>query len=394
MKVLHVNTWTSGGAAKACLRIHEGLRSIGVDSSVLVKSKGNSRGEHVREVWDALNAMQKTLQLTREKQLELKQKKALKAIPEQQELYSFPQSVWDITLHPSYQEADIIHLHWVAGLLDVSSFFRKNNKPVVWTLHDFAPFSGGFHYPAGINELSVLSESQLHLEVKREAYQKSNLQVVAPSEFLSSVASGSELLRSHAHHSITNPSNVKTFSAFTQAEARKELGITSDHKMVLFVADRLDYPRKGFDLLLEAMKTEVLGDVIFAAVGDLAALKLTNPQLRSIGPVEDEATLAMWYAAADVFVIPSRIDNYPNTIGESLCAGTPVVGFRTGGIPEMVDKSNGVLTAELSVNALADSIHTALGHSWDRAAIKAAAMEKFDQQKAAKSYLRLYSGLG
>ena len=80
------------------------------------------------------------------KLLLFKQKKQLSKYPEPEELFSFPNSVWDITLHPKFKEADIIHLHWISGFVDYAKFFDKCDKPIFWTFHDFEPFSGGFHY--------------------------------------------------------------------------------------------------------------------------------------------------------------------------------------------------------------------------------------------------------
>jgi hypothetical protein len=74
-------------------------------------------------------------------------KQMLKGKPSNYEVFSFPQTVYNITKHPLVQEADIIHLHWVANFLDYRSFFKQIQKPIVWTLHDLNPISEkGFHY--------------------------------------------------------------------------------------------------------------------------------------------------------------------------------------------------------------------------------------------------------
>ena len=62
------------------------------------------------------------------------------------ELFSYPFSDYDITENEWYKDADVINLHWVADFLDYKSFFEKNIKPVIWTLHDMNPFTGGEHY--------------------------------------------------------------------------------------------------------------------------------------------------------------------------------------------------------------------------------------------------------
>ena len=77
-----------------------------------------------------------------------------------------------------------------------------------------------------------------------------------------------------------------------------------------------------------------------------------------MGRLYDEHSLALCYSAADIFIAPSLEDNLPNTIMESLSCSTPVVGFKTGGIPDMIEqKQNGYLVEYKSVDDLAQGIY-------------------------------------
>ena len=76
-----------------------------------------------------------------------------------------------------------------------------------------------------------------------------------------------------------------------------------------------------------------------------------------MGRLHDDISMSLIYAVCDVFVAPSREDNFPNTILEAMACGTPCVAFSIGGIPEMIThKVNGYLAQPFSIEDLADGI--------------------------------------
>jgi glycosyltransferase involved in cell wall biosynthesis len=103
--------------------------------------------------------------------------------------------------------------------------------------------------------------------------------------------------------------------------------------------------------------------------------------------------MAIVYSAADLFVIPSLIDNLPNTAIEAICCGTPVVGFNTGGIPDIIEHGvNGLLANEFNAESLAIQIGAALKdlHSFDSDKVSARAREKYELKRQAQAYLELF----
>ena len=162
MKVVHVSMYDYQGAGLAALRINKALRSIGVDSCMLVADK-DSDEESVMQmnkktinsyvvpqsrVWRRMKRFlhKRGLFLT-----EIERDAArLRAIPsENRTFFTSPISCYDLRLCPQIEEADIIHLHWVDGFVDYRTFFpyvRDLGKPVVWTYHDENIGFGGFHY--------------------------------------------------------------------------------------------------------------------------------------------------------------------------------------------------------------------------------------------------------
>lgn len=417
MKVLIVNTYDKGGAANACLRLHEGLLQKNIDSKVLLKKKEkefprtfqiqntnySNKYQLLKQKWLGFLRVVGILEYSR-KTLESKFKKQR---PVGLEMFSFPYSNYDITSSPLYQEADIIHLHWVANFLDYESFFSKNTKPVIWTLHDMNPFTGGEHYLEtflGIDDFgypvtrtfsaqdNVVTKKNLLLKQK-VLRRVSNLIIVAPSVWLCQLAQESSVFNNKNVCCIPNGINSEIFQPRDRNYSRDILNIPKDKTVILFVADSIRNHRKGYVYLKKAFNMMQRSDVILCAIGsiknELDAVKNTI----QLGVINDERLMSIAYSAADVFVVPSLMDNLPNTVLESLVCGTPVIGFPVGGIPDMVKHGyNGLLTTEVNALALFEAITLFLNtkDNFKRSAIRTDALVKYDLSIQSDEYIKLY----
>ncbi|MFT6923813.1 MAG: glycosyltransferase involved in cell wall biosynthesis [Crocinitomicaceae bacterium] len=389
MKILHVNTYNTGGAAKACLRLHEALLDNGVDSKVLVRNKTVHSTREVYEVWEEMNYIEKGKKYLAQKQLDKKQQKIRNSLGPVDELFSFPESIWDLTQHPLFEWADIIHLHWVAGFVDYKTFFTNSNKKIVWTIHDEEPFSGGFHYPPNLSASAYNDLIQEHGSLKENAFKNQAITVVSPSQFLADKSKGSALFSGLNHEVIKNCADTQNYFYQDKETSRKALGLPLDKKIILFVSDSLDYPRKGYAQLVEATSPLLNETTILCTVGkhkdDRKAKEIVH-----LGAFDSDEKMSLAYAAADLLVVPSLMDNLPNTISEALCCGTPVVAFSSGGIPEMLTERNGVL-CEVNVGSLVDGLECGLKMEWDREGISKIGHRLFGQEECAAKYIEVYS---
>lgn len=419
MKVLIVNTYDKGGAANACLRLHEGLLQEAIHSKVLLKLKEKSLPK--TNQFQQNQSSKSKLQIIKEKGLLFLRVMGILNKPKQSqeqqflrhrepglELFSFPNSNFDITSSPLYQEADIINLHWVANFLDYESFFSKNTKPVVWTLHDMNPFTGGEHYQetflgmdaSGNPNKRRISESEKrifkkNLSVKVKAIQSTpNISVVAPSEWLCMEAQNSKVFNSKPVYCIPYGINSEIFKPRDKNFSRAILNIPKDKKVILFVADSITNHRKGYAYLNQALNFLQDDDVVLCAVGSKKTALESAKNIIELGAIYDERLMSMVYSAADVFVIPSLMDNLPNTVLESLMCGTPVIGFPVGGITDMVqDGDNGLLTKTITSTALLDSIQMFLESmdTFNRERIRENALKKYDLKVQADAYIKLFN---
>jgi glycosyltransferase involved in cell wall biosynthesis len=368
MRVLHVSTYKTGGAGIAAYRLHKGLLQLGVSSEFICLDNGTAliTKKPIHKVLPRQSILKRLIVKIYRSFLPLTSKRIEtqetndELIIWKYEAFTSPISDFDLTLHPAYLAADVIHLHWVSEFLDYPTFFSKNTKPVVWTIHDMNPFKGGFHY-----EGDVLSNKQLavidskYLDIKFNALlEVQNLKVIALSKWMLNLSVKSKVLSKFSHFLIPNGLDTDIFKPLPKDFCRDVLLLPKGKKIVLFVSEKLNIHRKGFDLLLDVVQQFYdQEDILFCALG--ANKGAFHKNLLYLGEIQEERLLAVLYAACDVFLIPSREDNLPNVILEALACGTPVVATPVGGIPDIVINGlNGVLANDTS----ADGLYQALLH--------------------------------
>lgn len=421
MKIVIVNTYDRGGAANSCKRLHLGLLLAGITSSILLRFKQNNWSNSVcfKQPQKKLSLSVKTVNKLKRilKELKLNSDKDLSKNNEALfiknriqglEMFSFPNSDFDINQSEIYKEADIVNLHWVANFLDYKTFFELNKKPVVWTLHDMNPFTGGEHYEEtylGIDELGFpikrlkSKEEKLfdkkNLKIKMKALSNvANLTIVTPSEWLAEEARKSEVFKGRPVLCIPYGLDSEVFSPRDKNYSRELLNIPIDKKVLLFVADSIDNNRKGFAFLKKAFEQLLDSSLILCAIGNKNTELESIANILELGTINDERLMSVVYSAADVFVIPSLMDNLPNTVLESLMCGTPVIGFPVGGIPDMIqDGVNGFITEEMSVNSLVETLIKFLNNPtcFNEVEIRNNAIIKYDQKVQSKKYIDLFA---
>ncbi len=261
-------------------------------------------------------------------------------------------------------DAAPLNVHWVAR--DVASLetFARYRGPMVVTLHDMWPFTGGCHYAGdcerwrhgcgacpALSSANRLDRSRVGAERKRKAFGKGGGVVVTPSRWLRDLAQQSYSLAATRCVAIPNALDTDRFSPGDRAQARAALGLPMDAFVVLFAADNPGDHRKGFDLFARAV--EDARPALRAAGTRLLVLGRGSDQLRALGLptdalgfVEQESELVRIYRAADALIVPSREDNFPNVVAEASACGCPTLAFRVGGIPEMVEHGRSGLLAQ------------------------------------------------
>src|SRR6516165_2198072 len=157
MRVVHLaSSDTRGGAAIAAYRLHRGLHRIGVDSRMLVAQKGSS-DEAVQVAARGQKMSERLRRRIRSEVINRDFTRYTPTRPAHLDVFSDDRAPQPNLFSDALAEADLYNLHWVAGFVDHRAFFNRVSRgmPVVWTLHDVNPFTGGCHYTAGCERFAA-----------------------------------------------------------------------------------------------------------------------------------------------------------------------------------------------------------------------------------------------
>ena len=278
MKVLHLNTVTGGGSAKGSMRMHKALLKHGVDSWMMTLEEYADDQPNHKVYQQYFKGILDKVKFKIKQRRYYSKYRYIRGNKNTGVTFSFPETYYDITAHPLYKEADVIHLHWVARWLDYPSFFAKCDKPIVWTIRDRAVFSSGFHvgiendsfieeasdFPKNLKEFAEYKFLKDNLEIKKKAlnaFSKDKILIAPKSKWMAEHAKKSAVLGALNHEMITNCIDPEEIYRKDKEESRKSLGLPLDKKLVLFVSSGLYVSYKGFQYLEPLIKLQFIGDL-------------------------------------------------------------------------------------------------------------------------------------
>lgn len=389
-----------GGAAIAANRLHKALLGSGYPSRMLV-ARSLSTASETNEALGRLGGLWFRGMAILHRKLQ-----ARMGVDSQKFQPGWPMAPGMV----SYTPEEILHAHWIADGFVSLDRLRRVRNPLVVTLHDMWHFTGGCHYDAGCGgyrdgcgSCPMLPENRHELarrgfRAKQRLASTKHPVVTSPSKWLADLARSSAIFSGMDVRVIPNVLDLDVFRPRSQAEARQVLGLPMEKKIIAFGALSTADPRKGWRHLQAALGR--LGadrsDLLALVMGHSAPAGADSlgMEVRWTGGLTSEQTIASNLAAADVFVAPSEQENYPNTIAEALSCGIPCVGFRIGGIPEMIeDGRTGALADPFSPESLAEALRSCLnGGSKYRDDCTRFAMDNFGPETI-RRYASLYEEL-
>jgi len=393
MKVLQINTvFPNGSTGKICKNISEACERHGIKSYVAFahgRNRGNERELSVSS-WLDHHIHNRLARMTMSEG-------------------SFSRFTTKQFLRKvSAINPDIIHLHNIHAnyihLETLFSFLKKTNKPVVWTLHDCWAYTGFCKYydatgcdqwkkhcakcpKQALDPVTVLDRSYAMYEKKRTMFTGvKNMTLVVPSDWLKKEVMQS-FLKECSIRVIHNGIDLSVFSP-RESSFREEHGLLGKN-IILGVA--FDWgKRKGLDVFSElALRLPENYQIVLVGTNDAIDMELP-PNIISIHRTNNQTELAEIYAAADVFVNPTREDNYPTVNMESLACGTPVITFRTGGSPEIIDDTCGCIVEREDIEGMVQAVKKACENSLYPKVSCLERAKQFDMKDRFDEYLRLY----
>lgn len=410
MRIVHLSTRDEGaGAFRGARWLHDALRAQGVDSHMLVSRRFSD---------------DPTIHLTGPKPLAHAQHLVRRYL-DKYRVATYPggnlsPAVVSANLRPTLRrlQPDLIHLHWV-----VHGFVRPEDlptwqRPLVWTLRDQWPMTGGCHLPLACHRYEAQCgacpalHSQVEEDLSRQVWRRKetawagcDLTIVGLSRWIADCAARSSLLSRFPITVIPNAIDTTLFAPAAKAEARAAWGLPQDAQIILFGAhDAVTNHHKGYHLLVDALRrleadspVSPLHLVVFGADAGTGEEGLTLP-ITFAGNIYDDRRLALLYSAADLFAIPSLVESFGKTGAEALACGTPVVAFAETGLADVAEHQVCGYLAPYG-----DSTGIAAGIRWVledearlahlSAAARARAQEQFAFAQVAARYQALYASI-
>ena len=377
MKIIHLShSDTSGGASRAAYRIHNMLIKNRINSFMWVDQKKSSNNRVYGPDSKLINFIN-----SKRQHLRFPINKILKSKLNGMHSPSVLPSTWIKKINNS--NADIIHLHWVQGEMLSIKEISKIKKPVVWTFHDMWPFCGCEHYAYNMrysegykdsnrsqNELRFFDINRWRWEQKVKLFNKP-IQIISPSTWMTNCVKKSYLMKNWPIETIPHPIDVFSWKPLDKKFSRQKLYLPQNAKLIIFGATGgiRDF-RKGFELLQSAlnylkilMKNDDINLIIFGGNNKDFYSKI-DFKIHYFSEVNDDRILQKLYSAADVMIVPSKLETFGQTALESLACGTPVVAFKNTGVSDIVQhKENGYLAEYMNEKDLANGIEWILKNS-------------------------------
>jgi glycosyltransferase involved in cell wall biosynthesis len=338
--VLYINTTIGkGGAAKVAYDfLYKNIEKFGFNTNFL--TSGNHSMDEDENISEYLK-------------LTLSQKLVVKKFEKDTGLLDFFNiKSYKIQNIKEFKQADIIHLHNMHGrYFSPLAFLFFFNKSVIWTLHDEQSFTGHCAWTYNCEKWQIKCKNCHNLkdypqiskdttaflfEIKKFIYKIIKPTIICPSNWLKQRAEKSILGQFDVRH-INNGVDENIFKLYDKTHARKELNLPLDKTILFFASDgSLKNPAKGGEYIQKTYEYfKDNKDILFVCTGGKER-NYRNDNFLEFEYIKDENLMAKFYSASDLFIYPSLADNSPLVVLESLACQTPVIAFKTGGIPEQV----------------------------------------------------------
>ena len=309
----------------------------------------------------------------------------------------------------------VTNLHWVARWLDLPSFLGSlpQGLPLVWSLHDLIPITGGCHYPGECDQFAhqcgncpqqkkpgARDDTYKFFRIKDRCYSGKNLHLVGNSEWTTSQIRRSRLAR-HAisirtiHYGL----NVEEYKPVDKLCARRALGIPEERFVVGFACMDFSEERKGAARLLEALRILPAQKILLLTFGAGKWPLASAIQAMQLGALSSPELQCLFYSALDVLAMPSRAETFGNTALEAMACETAVMAYGAGGLTDVVaDRETGLLEPEIgNVSGLARMLQWMWQHPAERRAMGMAGRRRviahFTDELMARRYSELYAQL-
>lgn len=269
-------------------------------------------------------------------------------------------------------QPDIIHLHNLHAHnvhLDVLfSYLKEKKTKIIWTFHDCWAFTGYcphydmigcYQWKTGCRSCPqrkqyswFFDRSRYVYEKKKELFTGLDMTIVTPSHWLAEQVKQS-FFKDYPIKVIHNGIDLEIFKP-RESDFRKRYGL--ENKFVLLGVAFGWGVRKGLDVFVELSKQlDKRFQIVLVGTDETIGKQLPN-SIISIHRTQNQIELAEIYTAADLFINPTREEVLGLVNLEANACGIPVLTYATGGSPECINESSGLVIPKDNLSALINVI--------------------------------------
>ncbi len=401
MKILHIVGGSfRGGAYQGANILHQALLESKIDSKILNDTYLNRTIINSNYSNKDVFYVNKNFYNNVKIKLSVLLEKVLKTIFLKKPRSAFTIGLFglDITKIKEYKTADIVHIHWLnQGFINIKSL-SKIDKPIVWTIRDMWPFTGGAHYTIDFEKYEKSFLSRFMKNYKKKNYLK-NVKFVAISDWLKNCAKNSYVLKNYEIEKIYNNINLENFKLIEKKIARSTLKISTEKKIISYGANNPQNVRKGWDIFLQTLRKLDKSKYYLLIFGNFWSSKTLDEigiEYKSVGYVDDKKILNAVYSSSDIFVFPSIQEAFGKTWAEAIACNIPVVCFDNTSASEIIEhKKDGYLVEKIDPDELKKGIDW-VSEKIDKNNFNKKINDKlniFDSKKIVKKYIKIYKNL-
>lgn len=402
MKILQVNcVYGNGSTGKIVRDIHHDLQNRGVASAVCYGRGAVTAEANVQklcsEVYGKLNNLRSRVTGLMYGGCYLSTRKLMRIIRQ--------------------EKPDVVHLHCINGyfvnIYDLVRWLKQNGIKTVLTLHAEFMHTANCGYAldcekwrTGCGSCPRLRQETLSWGVDNTALSHKKMKaafdgfsdglvVVSVSPWLEQRAKVSPILEGKDHRIVLNGIDTGIFSPADTADLREKHGLRDEKIIFHATASFEDDPNhiKGGYYVLRLAERLACDNVKIIVAGNHPADLQVPENVILLGKVTDQKLLAKYYAMADVTVLASRKETFSMVTAESLCCGTPVVGFEAGA-PEMITIPEFSAFSEWpDMDKLERNVRHMLCADLDRQQIAVAAAKKYSKETMCENYMDIYHNI-
>ncbi len=309
------------------------------------------------------------------------------------------------------EKPDVVHLHCVNGffvnIYRLVKYLKKHKIPTVVTHHAEFFYTANCSYAfeceswksgcgkcpsakKAVNSYFFDFTGANFRRMKKAFSGFENMISAAVSPWVQKRAEMSPVFADKTNVTVLNGIDCSVFVPCGDREALKsELGILTDKKVIVHVTADFDDSRKGGKYVRE-LAGKVENDAVIVVVGNRRPPENLPVNIIAVGRVENQKKLAEYYSMADLCLIASERETFSMPVAESLCCGTPVVGFRSGGPESIAISEFSEFVDHGNAEKLCEAVRGLLNSDIDRENIAQKAAEKYSKETMTEGYVKLY----